>query len=474
MRLWVKISALCAAVLLAAAAVCAGALLWTQESAMRRADERNAEDALAVFCSNVREASEEGGARAQGTALRSVTAYYFSKYAKAVQTEGTRFSLAADGAYLFHTSPQDPLSLFESPSGESAYDGFSVTLRRVGEGEEAAIVAQCPFRVADQCFEAYLSVDVSGTEARIGALRLFCFAAAGLACAAAAAAAALLVRRALKPVQVLTRLTASIADGDYRLRTGMRRSDELGELSASFDRMADAVEDKIRRLDEELEKRRLLLGALSHELRTPMTAVVGYADSLLRMPLTESQREACARRIYEAGRHTENLSQKMTELVGLEGSKAVKRDWIDPEVFAGRLRTFLPPQVEITTDGAPFSGDETLLTALAVNLAENALRASGSEPRVRVRLERDGAVERITVSDEGCGIPADQIPLIFDPFYRVNKARSRRDGGAGLGLALCRLICERHGGMISVESEVGRGTTVTAVILQLDDNSRTT
>ena len=71
------------------------------------------------------------------------------------------------------------------------------------------------------------------------------------------------------------------------------------------------------------------------------------------------------------------------------------------------------------------------------------------------------------------GIPADQLPLIFDPFYRVNKARSRRDGGAGLGLALCRLICERHGGTISAESEVGRGTTVTAVILQLDDNSRT-
>lgn len=117
----------------------------------------------------MREASEEGGARAQGTALRSVTAYYFSKYAKAVQTEGTRFSLAADGAYLFHTSPRDLLSLFESPSGENAYDGFPVTLRRVGEGEEAAIVAQCPFRVADQRFEAYLSVDVSGTEARIGA-----------------------------------------------------------------------------------------------------------------------------------------------------------------------------------------------------------------------------------------------------------------------------------------------------------------
>ena len=142
--------------------------------------------------------------------------------------------------------------------------------------------------------------------------------------------------------------------------------------------------------------------------------------------------------------------------------------------FAGRLRTFLPPQVEITTDGAPFSGDETLLTALAVNLAENALRASGSEPRVRVRLARDGAAERLTGSVEGCGIPADQLPLIFDPFYRVNKARSRRDGGAGLGLALCRLICERHGGTISAESEVGRGTTVTAVILQLDDNSRTT
>ena len=109
-------------------------------------------------------------------------------------------------------------------------------------------------------------------------------------------------------------------------------------------------------------------------------------------------------------------------------------------------------------------GDETLLYSLLENLIVNALRASEESDRVLVCFRTEGPDCVITVEDHGCGIPAEHIPMLTEPFYRVDKARSRKMGGAGLGLAICQRIVEWHGGTLAIASTVGRGTTVTVRI----------
>lgn len=111
---------------------------------------------------------------------------------------------------------------------------------------------------------------------------------------------------------------------------------------------------------------------------------------------------------------------------------------------------------------------------MTVNLIENAIRVSPKGEKVNVDICRKGSIAYISVSDKGCGIPPAYIDLVTEPFFRVDKARSRRSGGAGLGLTICRLIAEHHGGNIAIESEPGKGTQITVSLLQVDDISSTT
>ena len=326
------------------------------------------------------------------------------------------------------------------------------------------MVGEYIFQVGKEFFQAYISVNVNGTENTIRAIRGFTLVLLLLAWSLVGAGIAFLIRRTLRPIEQLTENSIAISNGDYHLRTNYKGADEVGQLSMAFDKMAESIEEKITSLDEELQKRQLLLGALSHEMKTPMTAIIGYADSLIRMPLNDQQKSDCAEKIYRAGKHTAQLSQKMMELVGL-AKEEIHKVPIQTEVFAEHLRDFIPAKIPVTWDISPIWGDETLLLSLVVNLVENGLRASGDRPDISVHITAQGNFTCIIVKDHGCGIPKEQIPLIVEPFYRVDKARSRKHGGAGLGLTICREICACHGGSLHIESEEKQGTTVTAKIL---------
>lgn len=209
-------------------------------------------------------------------------------------------------------------------------------------------------------------------------------------------------------------------------------------------------------------------------VKTPMTSIIGYADSLLHMPLIEEQRIVCAEKILAAGKHTEALSQKLVELISL-----AEREHIDKVRFpachlAKALRETFGSKVIINCEKFELFGDKTLLLSMAVNLIENAIRVSPEGEKVTVDICRKGMIAYISVSDKGCGIPPDYIDLVTEPFFRVDKARSRRRGGVGLGLTICKLIAEHHGGKITIESEPGQGTRITVSLLQVDDISPTT
>lgn len=464
MRLRGKIISIYIAVVVLVMSCCFFAILRVQEKSLRDADEENAEKSLAIYCSNVISASSTAGANLRDTTLKSVAAYYFSSYSRFLQTENVFYSLVCDGKYLYDRSPYNPYSVFQE--NNSSYLGETgVSLKRIHDGSDTVIVGFYPFQIDDKNFEAYISMNVNETENKIVGLRVFCIVLLIFSCIITAVITVLLVRHILAPIEKLTQNAAAISKGDYHLRTNYKSKDEIGILSSAFDKMSESIEEKITSLDLELKKRQLLLGALSHEMKTPMTAIIGYADSLMRMPLNDAQKNDCAKKIYDAGKHTESLAQKMMELVEVCGSGQIQKTAVDASEFVNELKALISPKIKITCEVQSINGDKTLLISMVLNLVENALRASDDNPHVEVLIKKNGDFIQFIVSDKGCGIAPEELSLIFEPFYRVDKARSRKTGGAGLGLAICKKICEQHGGTLCISSEPGQGTTVTASII---------
>lgn len=477
MKLRTKLTAIAMGTVIAVLSACLVTYLLTQESALRRADEERAQKALSLYCMNVVSVVNADSSKIQSVTLRSTVDYYFTTYAQLLQGAGTFYSLSQGGVYLFNTCPYNPLKAYGTteiqPITAVTDEQAEIPIVRIAADDGAAVVGACSLSVAGQTFQAYICMDVTQTEKRIVQMRWLAACDIFIACVLVTTLVAGFMRRALRPVQKLIETAARIAGGEYHRRTALSSRDEIGQLSSAFDRMADSVEDKIRSLDSQLQKNQLLLGALAHELKTPMTAVVGYSDSLLHMPISEEQRIACAQKINNAGRHTEALCLKLMELVGLSGDARIDMKRIPACRLAEALRESAGPGVVIRCEAAELYGDETLLISMAGNLIDNAVKASPEGAEVDVSIRGGAETAQITVSDSGRGIPPESIGMVTEPFFRVDKARSRKHGGAGLGLAICKLIAERHGGRLFIESQYGKGTRVTVTLLQLDDKSHT-
>ena len=278
----------------------------------------------------------------------------------------------------------------------------------------------------------------------------------------------------------LTRLQAAstrMAAGDYAGRTGVVTDDEIGALSASFDRMAEAVETRVGQLNAALQRERDFVAAFTHELKTPMTGMMGYAALLRRGPQDAETQAEAADTIYRETRRLEALSRKLLALLGLEsaaeaGDDALTRAPVtDHALFAGLQRAFAGPGPDATAGtplrfepaGCRVAVDRVLWEDLLRNLIRNALTACRGKPgaTVTVACRAEDGCAVFTVADTGCGIPPEDLPRLTEPFYMVDKSRARKQGGSGLGLALCERIAAAHGTRLEFSSEPGHGTTVT-------------
>ena len=265
-------------------------------------------------------------------------------------------------------------------------------------------------------------------------------------------------------VAVLTDAGAQIAAGDYARRTDLHTGDEIEALSRSFDKMADAVQEKIADLEADVQRREDFVGAFTHELKTPMTSIIGYADMLHTMQTDpDEQREAAAAIVHE-GRRLEALSRKLLALLGLN-EEGVELTAVPLPALWPRLHAACPDVTLRTPAAAPtVRGDADLLLDLLCNLVQNAAKASAPGAPVLVLCAQAGDAVTLTVADRGCGIPPELIPRVTEPFYMVDKSRARRQGGSGLGLALCQRIAAAHGSALRIESEPGRGTRVSVTL----------
>lgn len=205
---------------------------------------------------------------------------------------------------------------------------------------------------------------------------------------------------------------------------------------------------------------------LTHELKTPLTSMIGYADLLRSAPLDESRRRAAADAIYHESTRLESLSQQLLALQGLQTDGVTLGSVPVAAVFADVARSLPDAALDCNAPaGAAVRADRVLLADLLRNLVLNALHAEPKDGTVHLTCAEAGGQWRLAVRDNGCGIPAGALPHLTEPFYRVDKARARANGGSGVGLALCAEIAAAFGTKLEFESTPGEGTTV-AICLQ--------
>ena len=215
---------------------------------------------------------------------------------------------------------------------------------------------------------------------------------------------------------------------------------------------------------DESEKRKQMLGSLTHELKTPMTSIIGFADTLLHVNVRKEQQEIALMHIHEECRRLERLSGKLMNLIGMYDNDSIHLECVSMiEIFerVARLEkeNLLQKGIHLDCccDMQNRMADSDLMESLLINLIDNAAKASKEGMKIWVT----GHENVIMVKDEGCGIPQEELEHVTEAFYMVDKVRSRKSGGCGLGLALCSQIAQLHHATISIDSRLGEGTAVT-------------
>lgn len=274
---------------------------------------------------------------------------------------------------------------------------------------------------------------------------------------------ALILRHSLRSLKELNATAADIAKGNYDKRVNVRGKNEIATLGTTFNQMAEAVETRTKSLEESERQKTLFMGNLTHELKTPLAAISGYAQTLLTVRLDEEDEAEALGYIDEECKRLERLSKKMLRLLELDTEQKlelyeipVRQLFERTERLCRKLLETKGVTLQYEEHGECFLAEEDLMTEVLVNLVDNANKASKQGDTIRL-IAND---HQILVQDTGCGIPEEEQKKILEPFYMIDKSRSRKNGGAGLGLALTALILKRHDVTLAIESEEGKGTTM--------------
>ena len=263
----------------------------------------------------------------------------------------------------------------------------------------------------------------------------------------------------------LRKSTTKVANGEYNA-IEIKSKDEIGELTADFNTMTEAVKQKVEKLEDIASERKVFIDNMTHEMKTPLTSIIGFSDLLRSARLDDETVHDYAESIYKEGKYLKSISSKLMDLILLRQKPEMTEidvprlvEEIDESVrpiASSRQVAFSAASVE-----AKLVCDRELIKSLLYNLIDNAVKASqpGTCVTLNAYFTQDGVME-FSVADQGSGIPKEELDKIFEPFYRVDKARSRKYGGAGLGLALCMEIAHAHAATLEIESEVGRGTVI--------------
>lgn len=269
-----------------------------------------------------------------------------------------------------------------------------------------------------------------------------------------------------KPIRLLTRATKRMAAGDYAYRARQISRDELGQLTKDFNHMANALEKNIEKLEEEIQDRENFVAAFAHELKTPLTAIIGYADMLRSHKLDEEKSFMSANYIYTEGKRLEAMAFRLLDIIVTKKNEAEFQKISASELFLYLENMFegSGQQLVYQYEQGTVWAEANLLKTVLINLIDNACKASEPEGLIEVKGNRTEAGYCFEIKDYGVGIPEEEQKNVVKAFYMVDKSRARSKNGAGLGLALCAEILQLHGSWLQIESELGKGTSIRFIL----------
>ncbi|TCZ76587.1 HAMP domain-containing protein [Paenibacillus albiflavus] len=266
-------------------------------------------------------------------------------------------------------------------------------------------------------------------------------------------------RYIVKPIRSLTTATQKIVNGEYEFRLDVNRKDEIGELARHFAHMSESL----KQLDE---MRQEFVANVSHEIQSPLTSIQGFVHEILNEETNPNDKERYLHIIDEESRRLSSLSKQLLTLASLDKESGVikpslyRLDEQIRQIVIANEWLWADKEIMIELDLAEIKvrADQQLLHLVWTNLLVNAIKFSehGSSIQINIRIEQQIIV---TIQDHGIGIPEEELPHIFDRFYKVDKARNRSRSGSGLGLSIVQQIIRLHRGTIDVQSQIGIGTT---------------
>ena len=270
----------------------------------------------------------------------------------------------------------------------------------------------------------------------------------------------------LSPLKKLSNTTREIAKGKYSDRAVIQTKDEIGLLAEDFNKMADSLETKIRDLEATTISQRDFIGSFAHEIKTPLTSIIGYADMLRSKKMTEENRILVADYIFNEGKRLEALSLKLLDLLVVKNREFEMKEINMKELF-NNIKGIMEPTLKGSNIILKVSAEDTqikvevdLMKTLIFNLVDNARKAIKERGIISLtgkRISDDRFM--IIVKDNGKGMPEEELSRITEIFYMVDKSRFK-DKGVGIGLSLCKEIVELHDGEMKFESQVDIGTSV--------------
>lgn len=270
-----------------------------------------------------------------------------------------------------------------------------------------------------------------------------------------------LSRKLARPLIEMKEATLKMSNGDFTVDLSTNGQDELSDLANAIQLLCDD-------LNHLREERKEFLSSIAHELRTPITFIKGYTDILYKRDLSERDRQKYLRIIIE---ETNRLSRLIKELFDLakmdENAFVINKECLHLDDFVASIEAKLRPafhekHIDLFVQceaGLTLLADTIRLEQIILNLLNNALTYCSSGDSTFLQVERNNDCVSIIIKDTGKGIPQKDLPYIFERFYRVDKSRTRANGGLGLGLAIVKELVQAHGGEITVVSEENKGTT---------------
>ena len=379
------------------------------------------------------------------------------------QQAGLELRLTGENGIVYVSEHGDVFSALASNFPDSG----TATLLFDSTDEESALIVSGGFDRAGTRYQLDIYQDISDLyTARQSQLSIYWKLFAGVVILSTLASW-FLSKNLTRPLRSLSLTARTISAGDLDSRANIHSGDEVEDLAEDFNQMADRLQAQMQELEAAMVRQDAFVGSFAHELKTPMTSLVGYSDLLQSHDLSEEERRQAAHFLYSESRRLESLSLKLLDLLVLQ-----KKDFplvlCSPAKLAQEAVEQLRPlfarrgiNIVYRLKSGTCLLEPDLVKSLLLNLLDNAAKSMDGQGSIAlsVELTEDGCT--FQVGDTGRGMEPEELSRITEAFYRVDKSRSRAQGGAGLGLTLCKEIAAMHNGDIQFDSIPGKGTVVT-------------